>query len=129
MLSLFTFEAVAGMKEFLFGLDGDNTAYDYMTAPNDRAVSFLMDLCKGGTCLNKRDWYCGFDNNADQRKVMDCFTGYVSRVPPWVKLDVIRKFCGVNLAQFTGELYGNKKKCADAGGNWGVKSAVTLPQR
>jgi hypothetical protein len=61
-----------------------------------------MGMCDGGVCLNKIDWICGFENNDDLDKVGDCFTSIVRRVPPWVKLDVIRKFCGVSLAQFTG---------------------------
>jgi hypothetical protein len=110
--------ARADLSQYLFGLSGDNTAYDYMAAPVDRAVKWLMTMCNNGECLRDVDWHCGFDNNDDLEKVEDCFTSLVGQVPPWVKLDQIRKFCGVRLAQFIRkrELQwsgADEKKCAD----------------
>jgi hypothetical protein len=94
--------AHADVWQFLFGLSGDNTAYDFMSAPDSRGVAFVMKLCDSGVCLYESDWTCGFENNDDESKVEYCFWSLITKVPPWVKLDRIRKFCGVTLAQFTG---------------------------
>ena len=120
--------AHSGVWQFLFGLSGDNTTYDFMAAPDSRSVAFIMKLCDGGVCLNELDWKCGFENNEDDNKVEDCFWSMIKKVPPWVRLDQVRKFCGVSLAQFAGargEV--NPERCAAAGGKWGTKSKVSLP--
>jgi hypothetical protein len=121
--------AHADVWQFLFGLNGENTAYDYLSAPISRAVEFEMTMCNGGVCLNETDWRCGFTNNVDLTKVQACFDDLVRKTPLWVKLDRIRKFCGVSLAQFDGIKDGlaNSERCAKAGGVWGVRSRVSLP--
>jgi hypothetical protein len=138
-LAAFTFSqcrvptaARADLSQYLFGLTGDNTAYDYMTAPIDQAVKWLMRVCSNGECLRDVDWDCGFENNDDIEKVEDCFASLVRQVPAWVKLDQIRKFCGVRLAQFAGKREfqwsgADAKKCAAAGGTWGVKMPISIP--
>ena len=40
--------AQAGLREFLFGLNGDNTAYDFMSAPIKRQVDWEMTMCHDG---------------------------------------------------------------------------------
>jgi hypothetical protein len=125
-LALSSARAQADVGQFLFGLSGDNIAYNFMSAPVSRRVEFEMNLCNSGACLNESDWKCGFENNDDLAKVGDRFSSSVVKAAPWVKLDLIRKFCGVSLAQFTG-LKGqvaNPERCAKAGGLWRVKSKV-----
>jgi len=124
----------ADLWQFIFGLSGDNTAYDYMSAPISRAVNWEMHTCDAGECLYRSDWLCGFENNDDENKVIECFSNLVDRVQPWVKLDVLRKYCGVLLARFTGnETLGlhfqiaNPQQCAEAGGVWGERSPVSIP--
>lgn len=120
----------ADVWQSLFGLSGDNTAYDFLSAPESRSAAFVMRLCDGGVCLNESDWRCGFENNDDGGKVEDCFWSLLRRVPPWVKLDRIRKFCGISLAQFAGprDQVADPQRCAAIGGTWGVKSKISLPE-
>ena len=134
MMGLWTGGARADVWQFLFGLSGDNTAYDFMSAPIKREVEWETEMCNDGEFLNRIDWICGFENNDDVDKVVDCFSSIVRRAPPWVKLDTIRKFCGVSLATFTGnETLGlafqvaDPKRCTKEGGTWGIKSKVSVP--
>jgi hypothetical protein len=64
------FSAAEGdIWQFLFGLSGDNMAYDFISAPISRRVDFGIALCNLGVCLNEQDWRCGFENNDDTSKV------------------------------------------------------------
>jgi hypothetical protein len=104
------------------------------TAVWHRDYRGIGTVIRAGSRLNKIDWICGSENNDDLNKVRDCFTSIVRHVSPWVKLDVIRKYCGVSLAKFIGnETLGlafqvaDPKRCVKEGGAWGVKSEVSVP--
>src|SRR5690348_16583093 len=90
----------ADLWQYIFGLSGSNTEYDYMSAPISQQVYWDMHMCDNGNCLYERDWYCGFTNNDDDKKFENCFSRLVRTVKPWVKLDILRKYCGVSLAKF-----------------------------
>ena len=108
-----------GINKFYFDLSGDSSAYDFMVASPQKAVDFQMNVCMAGECLYPQDWYCGFDLE-NSTKVEDCFMDTVDKVPPWTRLDLIRKYCGHRFAKFVGETESvNPKKCIKEGGTWG----------
>jgi hypothetical protein len=130
LLALVNDRAHADLWQFVFGLSGSNTAYDYMVAPTPRAVQWILHMRNSGECLNYQDWQCRFENNDDLEKVRECFSSLVVRVQPWVKLDILRKYCGVTLANFAVNPHspvGNRERCTKVGGVWGEKSPVFVP--
>lgn len=119
----------AGIREYLFGLNGDNTVYDFMAASSDARIDWMLNMCNDGECLNKIDWRCGFDNHDNYDEVVsDCFYKLAPKLEPWVKIDLLRKYCGVGYAKFTGTT-GSPERCKAKGGTWGQKSKVILPDR
>lgn len=107
----------------LFRLDGQDTVYDYQIADTDEAVDWMIKMCHDGECLETVDWRCGFaiDYLAQNDEIDECFYAVKKRAKPWTTLDAIRKYCGKQLAKFTGE-YGTKNDCKAEGGSWGKLS-------
>ncbi len=97
-----------------FGLDGENTVYDYYTARVPIAVYWTMHMCDSGQCLTSRDWACGYENG-DMNAVYECFQHRADEVPVWWRLDRIRKECGHSKMVYSGT-YLDGKRCASLGG-------------
>jgi len=116
------------------GLDGSNTAEDYLSASLEKERRFEITMCNDGVCLAKLDWRCGFTINSSNfeheeygdwyEAVDDCFGTLVRVVPLYTPLDKVRKICGRHYMQFDPHQGETREQCEAKGGEWGVKKML-----
>jgi hypothetical protein len=115
-----------------FGLSGDNTAYDYLSASKRKRQEFAYRKCNDGVCLSDSDWDCGFTTDTAEymnwdENVDKCFEELVRVVPMHTSLHKVRTICGRRYMQFFPYgVYktGSKEKCEAGKRQWGVKTKL-----
>ncbi len=125
----------SGVYWTFVGLDGENTAYDYLSSPIEKKLHFTNGMCDDGVCLHKIDWRCGFtidslgfesENFLNWNEAVDrCFGKLANVVPMHTPLDKLRKICGRFYMQFDPDQTGTTEQaCAKENGKWGEKISL-----
>jgi hypothetical protein len=122
----------------VMAMDGENTAYDYLSSTTEKRLNFANTMCDNGVCLHPIDWRCGFTidslqfesaNHMDWHDAVDsCFGKLTKVVPPHTSLDKVRKICGRFYMQFDPPTGFDEQDCVKSKGNWGVKFRLYLDE-
>lgn len=94
-----------------FGLDAENTVYEFRTASMPDRMHFWVNKCRNGVCLTDKDWACGYEVlTVDDDRFDTCFGYELQKAQAWERLGDILLRCGQRLKKFTGT-YGDPERC------------------